>query len=284
MSDTPKALRVLNLGAGVQSTVVALMIHKGHLPPIDCAIFADTGEEPGEVYHHLAWLKAEVAASFPIHTVTAGRLGDGLASGRTNSRGHTTIPAFTPGGGKLNRKCTADYKIDPIERFIRRGLLGIKPRCRVPKGVLVTQLFGLSFEEMGRAARVKIAIREGSKYCVPQFPLIEREMKRGHCLRWLKDYGVPHEVERSACVFCPYKSDREWQRLKLHDSAGWARAVEVDELLRTGSSRVTYGMKNPMFLHRSCQPIGEVDFTTPEERGEQPELSFVGECTGMCGL
>jgi hypothetical protein len=36
--------RVLNLGAGVQSTALYLMYVKGEIQPqIDCAIFADTG-------------------------------------------------------------------------------------------------------------------------------------------------------------------------------------------------------------------------------------------------
>jgi hypothetical protein len=285
-----RPLRVLNLGAGVQSTAVALMIHKGELPQIDCAVFADVGEEPEAVMRHLAWLIEEVKGSFPVHVVSNGRLGDGLSVGRTRAKGHTTIPAFTLGRkgelGKTSRQCTGDYKIDPIERYIRRELLGIKPRGRVPKGTAVVQVFGLSFEEMGRAHRVRMSFHKTghSKFATPEFPLIDREMKRGHCIRWLRAYGVPHEVERSACVFCPYKSDGEWQRLKMHDASGWKRALEVDELLRTASSKSAYGMRNAIFLHRSCRPLGEIDFRTPEQTGAQPEMPFVGECTGMCGL
>jgi hypothetical protein len=39
--------RVLNLGSGVQSTTLYLMYLIGEITPgIQCAIFADTGEEP----------------------------------------------------------------------------------------------------------------------------------------------------------------------------------------------------------------------------------------------
>jgi hypothetical protein len=39
--------RLLNLGAGVQSTALYLMYLIGEITPgIDCAIFTDTGEEP----------------------------------------------------------------------------------------------------------------------------------------------------------------------------------------------------------------------------------------------
>ena len=34
-------MRILSLGAGVQSSTLALMIARGQLPPIDGAIFAD---------------------------------------------------------------------------------------------------------------------------------------------------------------------------------------------------------------------------------------------------
>ena len=51
-------LRVLSLGAGVQSTTLALLAVRGEIGPMpDCAIFADTGWEPRAVYEHLTWLR-----------------------------------------------------------------------------------------------------------------------------------------------------------------------------------------------------------------------------------
>lgn len=48
-------LRILSLGAGVQSTTLALMAAHGEIGAMpDCAIFADTGWEPKAVYEHLA--------------------------------------------------------------------------------------------------------------------------------------------------------------------------------------------------------------------------------------
>ena len=41
-------LRILSLGAGVQSTTLALMAAHGEVEAPDCAIFADTGWEPPE--------------------------------------------------------------------------------------------------------------------------------------------------------------------------------------------------------------------------------------------
>ena len=57
-------LRSLSLGAGVQSTTVALMAAHGEIGPLpDCAIFADTGWEPQAVYDHFAWLMSPNVAS-----------------------------------------------------------------------------------------------------------------------------------------------------------------------------------------------------------------------------
>ena len=52
-------LRILNLGAGVQSTTLYLMSIEGLVPAFDWAIFADTQEEPAAVYQHLEWLKEQ---------------------------------------------------------------------------------------------------------------------------------------------------------------------------------------------------------------------------------
>ena len=60
-------LQILSLGAGVQSTCMALMAARGELPPVDAAIFADTGAEPQRVYDHLDWLEGELP--FPVHRV-----------------------------------------------------------------------------------------------------------------------------------------------------------------------------------------------------------------------
>ena len=53
----PPDLTVINLGGGVQSSVMALMAGEGTFDPTpDCAIFADTRWEPPSIYSHLDWL------------------------------------------------------------------------------------------------------------------------------------------------------------------------------------------------------------------------------------
>lgn len=49
----------------------------------------------------------------------------------------------------MMRQCTHDYKIAPLIKEIRR-LLGVGYKKRVPKDSHVTQLFGISFDEVSR--------------------------------------------------------------------------------------------------------------------------------------
>ncbi|ONH62359.1 hypothetical protein CcI49_02980 [Frankia sp. CcI49] len=85
-------LRVLSLGAGVQSTTLALLAAEGVLPKPDVAIFADTGWEPEAVYLHLARLeKVMASAGIPLLRVSHGNLRDDVLDPHV----FATLPAYT---------------------------------------------------------------------------------------------------------------------------------------------------------------------------------------------
>ena len=143
-----KEYHVLNLGAGVQSTALFLLAREPD-PKVrfDLAIFADTGEEPSGVYTHLDYLRS--LGSPEIWVRSAGSLGNDLIHGR-NSTGQrfASIPAFTQDTtgkvGIVRRQCTKEYKIEVVNKAIRRELLGLKPRQRIPKDTTIYQYFGIS--------------------------------------------------------------------------------------------------------------------------------------------
>jgi len=69
------AVRVGSMGAGVQSTTMALLSAEGLIEPFDEMIFSDLFAEPLAVYEHLRFLQSpNVALPFPIVTVSAGDL------------------------------------------------------------------------------------------------------------------------------------------------------------------------------------------------------------------
>lgn len=272
-------MRILNLGGGVQSTTLYLMALKGEIAPIDCAIFADLGEEPKSVYAHMEWLKS--LGGPIIHVVSAGILGNDLMHG-VNSTGQrfASIPAFTAQNegeplGKIRRQCTSEYKILPIERFIRRELLGLQKGQRIK--TKLTQLFGISLDEAGRATRIK---GNSPHWSEPEFPLCDKMMTRADCVKWLEAFGIPHQVPRSACVFCPYKSDYEWLKLRESDPDGWARAVEIDDALRVEGTVCNRNLNEKLYIHKSCRPLKEVQLTD----GERGQSAFNFECEGGCAL
>lgn len=68
-------IHIISLGAGVQSSCMALMAAAGEITPMPvAAIFADTQAEPKSVYVWLDWLEKQLP--FPVHRVTAGNLAD----------------------------------------------------------------------------------------------------------------------------------------------------------------------------------------------------------------
>jgi hypothetical protein len=277
---------VLNLGAGVQSTTLYLMFIDGLLPKLDAAIFADTQDEPAEVYRHLEWL--ESLGGPPIIRTTIGRLSDDLIRG-INSTGQRwiSIPAFTASAtdekeGRLRRQCSKEYKIIPIRRAIRDQVLGVAARRAVPRGVTVHQYIGISLDESGRAARIRKS--KMPRYLRVEFPLIEKFfMARHHCEEFLAG-RVPHKTPKSACRFCPFHDDPTWARIK-QDPTEWNAAVGVDAALRSDAVTKNRCRKNnsPMFLHRSLQPLTQIEFAASPAKEKQSWLGFSRECLGVCG-
>jgi hypothetical protein len=288
-----REFHVLNLGAGVQSTRLYLASARREwpeLPLIDAAIFADTGEEPEAVYLHLDWLRSINGPRILVRSIGSA-LGEDLLTGRRpNGAGRTrftSIPAFTriEGGkpGRTKRQCSQEYKLEVIERAIRRDVLGLAPRQRIPKGVRVHQYFGISLDESSRASRIWERFHvTGESKLIPHFPLIDRQMTRANCLEDLATM-VPYTVPRSACVFCPFHTDREWQLLKDAGGADWARAVQIDTALRTTGAVANRDMRQTMYLHRSCQPLTEIEFR-PKTNVKEQQLGFGVECEGVCGV
>jgi hypothetical protein len=80
-----KVMNIISLGAGVQSSTMALMAAAGEITPMpDCAIFADTQGEPHAVYAWLDWLEKQLP--FPVHRVTQGSLVDLIGKKRAGRR------------------------------------------------------------------------------------------------------------------------------------------------------------------------------------------------------
>lgn len=257
-------LRVISLGAGVQSTTMALMAAHGEIRPMpDCAIFADTQWEPAAVYRQLEWLKGVLP--FPVHVVTAGNIREDTRN-RSNTTGqefaavpwYTLSPRGKPGMGR--RQCTKEYKLEPIKRKVVE-LLGGRPKGGCEMWI------GISADEAARMKPSRV------QYIRNRFPLVWIGMHRRHCLGWLEAYGYP-KPPKSSCIGCPFHSNAEWRALTPTE---FADAVEIDWAIRDQP-----GMRAQQFMHAERIPLEQVDLRTAEESG-QLNL-FMNECEGMCGV
>lgn len=276
----------LSLGAGVQSSAMALMAAHGEITPTpDCAIFADTQDEPQAVYEWLNWLIYTIRKSerpFPVEVVTKGRLSDRALEMRVTADGRkfskSDVPVYTRNengqqGMVTNRSCTVDFKISPIRKKAKE-IAGIK---RGQKEVTVTQWIGISWDEIQRMKDSR------DRWCQNRWPLIERQITRRDCIQWMKDHGYP-EPPRSSCVYCPFHSDTEWRRLKLEHPEDFQRAVDFDRKLRE-IKMATDNFKTTPYLHSSLKPLDDVDFATDFDRGQLALFAdWNDECEGMCGV
>ncbi len=275
-----KTLRILSLGAGVQSSTLALMIEKGEVPMVDGAVFADTMGEPKAVYEWLDWLKKQL--SFPVYMVSKGNLKQDMldaVNGVARYNKWIDIPVYTINSktgkrGLLRRQCTSQYKILPVNKKIRE-LLGVGYRKRVPKDTAVEVLMGISYDEIIRMKDNRL------KYITNVYPLIDKKFKRQDCLNWMKENNYP-TPPRSACTFCPYHTNTEWRRIK-ENKEEWEDVVALDKAIRLGTKN-----DDQVFLHKDCVPIDQADLRTNKEKG-QPELPWedfgqLDNCEGMCGV
>jgi hypothetical protein len=266
-------MRFLSLGAGVQSTTLALMASRGVLSPPDHAIFADTGWEPKAVYAHLDWLATQL--TFPLHRVSSGDIRQNILDRRNTTGGrYAAIPWFivNPDGsrGMGRRQCSSEYKLKPI-MWKMRDLLGVSRRGHIKAGTAEVWI-GISTDE---ATRMKPARQAWQKN---RWPLIELGMSRQACLTWLKEHGYP-TPPKSACIGCPFHNDAMWRDLRDHSPEEWADAVAMDRRLREGDAR---GFRGQEFMHAQRVPLDQVKLRGDDEK-HQLNL-FENECEGICGV
>lgn len=274
-------IHILSLGAGVQSSTLALMAAEGAVGPMPvAAIFADTQDEPAGVYKWLDWLETKLP--YPVYRVTNGKLSEKALLMKTTKDGRryttTAVPYFTKDmetgslGKIMGRICTADFKLKPLLKKAKE-LAGVR---RAEKELRAIQWIGISLDEV---QRMRVS---GMAWTKNRYPLIEMEMTRHDCLRWMEKRGYP-PPPRSACVFCPYHSNNEWRRLKNEEPAAFKQAVQFEQAVHLSHTH-TPNMTSKPFLHRSCVPLSEVDLSTDNERGQSLLSGFNNECQGMCGV
>jgi hypothetical protein len=273
-TTTAGMLRLLSLGAGIQSSTLLLMSLAGELPRLDAAIFADTGWEPAAVYAHLERLeRAANSAGLPVYRVSVGNLRqDALdPTHRFASLPLTSNNVRRPDGGRglMRRQCTREYKLTPIRRKVRQ----LYEQAGHPP---VEQWLGISFDEAHRMRDSDV------RYIRLRYVLVQRGLTRADCQRWLDAHGWPG-VPRSSCIGC--HSDQQWRALRESSPEEWADAVAFDHAIRHGHPAAIHkaALRGKAFLHPSLRPLDQVDLPPNDAAGADTD-GFDNDCQGGCGL
>ena len=242
----------------MQSSTLLLMACKGIIEKPNLAIFADTGWESIATYIHLEYLKAEGRKhGIEVMTVNNGDVREIISDPLWKSD-KLFLPVFLSKdsmsiNGMLRRKCTSEKKITPIRNATRK-LLGLVPRQRAPKDC-VEQWIGISIDEAHRTFS-----RQKDRMTFLRYPLIEMNMTRTDCEKWLSaNYQIT--VPKSSCVGCPFHNTKEWMALSDEE---FKSACDFDNSIRN-----IKGITGTAYLHRSCKPLEDVDFRSKQEIMEQ---------------
>ena len=162
----------------------------------------------------------------------------------------------------LRRQCTADYKIRPIQKEIRK-----QTGCNYKNPVNLH--LGISMDEIHRMKPSRV------KYLIHKFPLIEKRFARWHCTQYLNKHGWG-ETERSSCIGCPYKGNNDWRQLsdtELKDVTDFENRLQ-----KKGIAYKKTDEDPTPYLHGSLIPIDKISFDTNQEN------LFSEECEGGCFL
>jgi len=267
--EEPRPLRVLSLGAGVQSSALALMMKHGEVEKADLMIFADTCSEPQRVYTWLAWLVSQLAGCMPFARVQhENGLTDNLERACRGECSALSPPFFLVGAqgkkGMLWRTCTDRFKVRPIERYTKK-LLAPGQRC--------TSVRGISIDEDRRA------VASGRQWVAAEYPLVREEISREDCKRWMVRHNYPIPP-RSACVYCPYRCNAEWRRMRETQPEDWAEACRVDELVRHDLP----GVRGTCYVHAQRVPLRDVNLGDGSDGAGAEAGEWAGQCEGMCGV
>jgi hypothetical protein len=288
---TRLAARIYHLGAGRQSSYLVERMLIGELPRADLVVFADTGDEPHWVYRQVEYLKARCAdQDIPLAVVR--RPGKGLVHDIQHNldQRFASLPLYTRGEdgkiGRMKRQCTSEYKIEPSENLVLTWLVehghatiiidkNGRTSRRVASDVYTENYYGISYEEWWRAGN------RGPGWQRAVYPMIDERMTAADAVQWLRDHGRP-VPKKSACRICPFHDDDYWLWMMTEEAADFEHACRFDEWLRSPEAKnrkQLKGLKQDVYLHRTCRPLRSIDFTALIKENNQtlPLLDLCGD-------
>lgn len=227
-----RRVRVLSYGGGLDSFAMLLDSIDRATPP-QLVVFADVGDPEGldpaewpETYDHIRDVAKPICAAAGIEFVWLDTRLMPIRGRRSlfdYYRHKSLMPART------SRLCTSAAKVERITSYLaqRFGL----------RGTSVEVWIGFEAGEQERAERDPHAIMKGDEltWRLNRFPLIERRLCRCRCDALVRRLGFP-VPPKSACVYCPFGSRGDFQRLAIRMPGVFEQVQTLEDRCRTTKS------------------------------------------------
>lgn len=290
-----KPLRLFSAGWGTQSTAVLVLQAQGKLAkPYDVFTFANVGDdsehpETIEYYHnHII----PFAAKHDIKLVERQKHYKGkpiTLLQYVNTVDHTMpLPLYFSEGGKANRRCTVDFKVEVINRYIKSETRA----SHVEMGI------GFSRDEAHRLykkfagwhdvnwTRKPNGIWKPGKrlgfWRLHEFPLVQLQLNKAQCIKLVIDAGLP-EPPPSLCWWCPFQGRSRLRDKKLNRPEMFAEMVRMEEVMNTRYKRLKSNAKKSKYVgfHPDRIPLKDM----PDQGGLWDDFADVDECDiGICDV
>ena len=268
-------MKILSCGAGMQSTALALIscankliqeeksdvfnfVYEKRVPIYDVVMFCDLGLEPAWVYSQVEFIKEACKwAGIPFYVLKSDLYED-YSKNFGNSR-VVSIPfwSISENGkkGKMMRNCTLDYKINIMQKFARKYLIGYAKGQRTkPEDIKAHEMhLGFSKEEERRCKE------NPHKMFVNKFPLCDMGLTRADNYAYIKDvWGL--ETKASACCFCPFHTNHFFDFIKKNNREEYEKTVEFDQMLEEQQPNTK--IRSELYISKSRKRIKDL---LPEE-------------------
>jgi len=196
----------LSMGAGVQTTAILLKFWRRYTNGY--IIFADTGDEKKETYWYVENYLKPFCKEKGLRWVTVHHKHKFSLMEWCIKRKILPI--------RSRRWCTADFKVKPINRFVRS--IGATRKNPVIEDI------GFSLDESYRLHPSKYDV----KYVKKEYPLLDNHLTRNDCYTIIKNHGWPLPV-KSGCDFCPYTKRKDMRKLRAEDPKRFHKIVLMEQ-------------------------------------------------------
>lgn len=225
---------IVSYGGGVDSTAVLVgMWRRGERP--DAILFANTGAERPETYHHIFGVMVPWLAEVGFPTVTVVQyapskcLNDPYTTIQGNCLSNGALPAIAIG----SKACSVKWKGAPLDAWVDAWAIA---KAAYAQGTQVVRILGYD----NGPADIRRGKKEDCEKYAWRFPLREWGWDRERCKREIERAGLPVPM-KSSCWFCPSNKPAEIAWL-LHAHPDLAQGIVAIER-RAAVAQTLHGVK-----------------------------------------